>query len=69
MRGLENAFVESVAVAMICPEPCKIFSSMNSTKLFTALIKVYSLSVQRTQPAQGAIVLGTVQTLKRQHHL
>lgn len=38
MRGLANGFVESVAVAMICPEPCEIFSSMNSIKLFTALI-------------------------------
>lgn len=35
MRGLENVFVESVAVAMICSEPCKIFLS---TKLFTTLI-------------------------------
>lgn len=38
MRGLENVFVESVAVAMICPELCKIFSSMSNTKLFTAVI-------------------------------
>lgn len=33
MRGFENVFVESVAVAVICPEPHKTFSSMNSTKL------------------------------------
>jgi len=38
MRGLADLFVESVAAAMICPEQCKIFSNMNSTKPFTALI-------------------------------
>lgn len=37
MRGLESVFVESVAVAMICPEPCEIFSSMNSIKLLLLL--------------------------------
>lgn len=31
-------FVESISVAVIFPEPCEIFSSMNSIKLITALI-------------------------------